>query len=94
MEKQKHPKVFISYSHVDDFFEQKMYDFANRLRNDGIDANIDLYEDAPQEGWPRWMEKQIAEADYVLVVASESYWEKCYGTKGKGISWEVNIVYQ
>ena len=36
METQKHPKVFISYSHVDDVYEQRMLEFANRLRDDGI----------------------------------------------------------
>lgn len=94
MEEHRHPKVFVSYSHIDSKYEQQMLDFADRLRRDGIDANIDLYEDAPSEGWPRWMENQIACSDYVLVVASESYWKKCYEAQAKGISWEVNIVYQ
>lgn len=94
MEEKRHPKVFISYSHVDGKYEQQMLDFADRLRRDGIDANIDLYEDAPIEGWPRWMENQITCADYVLVVASESYWKKCYESQAKGISWEVSLVYQ
>lgn len=94
MEEKRHPTVFISYSHVDSTYEQRMLDFADRLRRDGIDANIDLYEEAPSEGWPRWMENQIACSDYVLVVASESYWKKCYEAQAKGISWEVNIVYQ
>lgn len=49
MEKQEHPKVFISYSHEDSSYEKKMYNFANRLRKDGIDANIDLFEDTPKE---------------------------------------------
>lgn len=60
MEIHNSPKVFISYSHIDDNFERKMLSFADRLRVDGIDANIDLYEPAPKEGWPRWMENQIA----------------------------------
>lgn len=92
----EHPKVFISYSHQDSDYETKMLDFSNRLRDDGIDANIDLYEEAPSEGWPRWMENQISQSDYVLVVCSKAYYAKCYSEeeKSKGISWEVNIVYQ
>ena len=91
----ENPKVFISYSHVDEAYEKKVLDFANKLRSEGIDASIDLYEDAPKEGWPRWMENQIRWADYVLVIASKSYYDKAYtDKKGKGISWEVNIVYQ
>ena len=92
---EENPKVFISYSHQDEAYEQRVLAFANKLRSEGIDTSIDLYEEAPKEGWPRWMENQIKWADYVIVVASKSYFDKCYGTnKGKGISWEVNIVYQ
>ena len=94
MEIHNSPKVFISYSHIDDNFERKMLLFADRLRVDGIDANIDLYEPAPKEGWPRWMENQIAKADFVLVVCNESYWKKCYEDQAKGVTWEVNLVYQ
>ena len=94
MEGQKHLKVFISYSHIDDTYEKKMLSFADRLRSDGIDADIDLYNPAPPEGWPRWMENQIENADFIVVVCSESYWKKCHETSGKGVIWEVNMVYQ
>ena len=42
------------------------------------------------------MENQINNSDFVLVVSSKSYYEKCYSKtiKSKGISWEVGIVYQ
>lgn len=43
----EHPKVFISYSHQNVEYENKILEFANRLRSEGIDANIDLYEEAP-----------------------------------------------
>lgn len=89
------PKVFISYSHQNAEYENKVLNFANKLRSEGIDANVDLYEEAPTEGWPRWMENQIRAADFVLVINSKSYYDKCYSDiKGKGVSWEVNIVYQ
>lgn len=35
--------------------------FANKLRSEGIDAILDQYEEAPSEGWPRWMENSINE---------------------------------
>jgi len=89
------PRIFISYSHQDAEYEDKVLTFANKLRSEGIDASIDLYEEAPSEGWPRWMENQIRIADFVLVISSKSYYDKCYSVdKGKGVSWEVNIVYQ
>lgn len=88
------PKVFISYSHQNEAYEKQMLEFANRLRSDGIDAEIDLYNPVPPEGWQRWMENQIVRSDYTIVVCGESYWEKCYNDHAKGITWEVNMVYQ
>lgn len=91
----ENPKVFISYSHESADFEEKVLEFSNRLRSEGIDASIDLYEEAPSEGWPRWMENQIRKSDYVLVLCSKSYYDKFYSDKkGKGVTWEVGIVYQ
>lgn len=92
----ENPKVFISYSHEDSVFEQKVLEFSNKLRSEGIDANIDLYEESPAEGWPRWIEKQIRTSDFVLVICTESYYKKClpYTHEGRGVAWEVNIVYQ
>lgn len=41
------------------------------------------------------MENQIRESDYVLVLCSKSYYDKFYSDKkGKGVTWEVSIVYQ
>lgn len=88
------PKVFISYSHQDEQYEAKVLQFTNRLRRDGIDADIDLYNEAPSEGWPRWMENQIHNSDFVIVINSKSYFEKFYTHDGKGINWEANILYQ
>lgn len=91
----ENPKVFISYSHESADFEEKVLEFSKKLRSEGIDASIDLYEEAPSEGWPRWMENQIRESDYVLVLCSKSYYDKFYSDKkGKGVTWEVSIVYQ
>lgn len=89
------PRVFISYSHRDEDYSKKVLAFANKLRSEGIDANVDLYEESPAEGWPRWMENQIRNSEYVIVLCDKSYYDKFYSdTKGKGVVWEVSIVYQ
>jgi len=91
----ENPRVFISYSHQNADYEKKILNFANKLRSEGIDTTVDLYEESPLEGWPRWMENQIRKAEFVLVISSKSYYDKCYSeNKGNGVSWEVNIVYQ
>jgi len=89
------PKVFISYSHDSKEFQDKILHFSNKLRKEGIDATIDQYVDSPREGWPKWMEKNIQEADYVLVICTENYKLKVSGgVSGNGINWETSIVYQ
>lgn len=89
------PRVFISYAHKNQAYEDKVLKLANKLRSEGIDAMIDQYEEAPSEGWPRWMEHQITESEFVLVLCEETYNRKLYSDKkGKGVVWEANIVYQ
>jgi SEFIR domain len=47
------PRVLISYSHDGPAHDDRVLALADRLRADGIDAMIDLYEPFPPEGWPR-----------------------------------------
>jgi hypothetical protein len=58
---------------------------------------IDQYEPTPSSGWPRWMERQIREADFVLIVCTETYYRRVVGQeepdKGLGVCWEANLIY-
>ena len=72
------PKVFISYAHKNQAYEDKVLELENRLRSEGIDAMIAQYEEAPPEGWPRWMEHQIIESEFVLVLCEDTYNQKLY----------------
>jgi len=94
----KVPKVFISYSQDDDDFKDAVLAFSNRLRSEGVDAILDQYEDSPVEGWPRWMENNMLEADYILAIASKGYYEKARMLvstgSGKGTKWENLLMYQ
>lgn len=98
MEKNENPIVFISYSQDSVTFADQVLAFSNKLRSEGIDAILDQYEEAPPEGWPRWMENSINKADYVIVVGSKGYYDKIYGNvaqgKGRGVKWEGNLIYQ
>jgi hypothetical protein len=68
------PRVFISYSHEEVAHNARVVGLANRLRTeDGVDAIIDRYVQSPPEGWARWVQRQIDEADFVLCVCSASY---------------------
>ena len=92
MESHNNPIVFISYSQDSLSFSDKVLDFSNRLRSEGIDAILDQYEEAPPEGWPRWMENSIKKADYVIIIGSQGYYQKTNGGgqsgKGLGVKWK------
>lgn len=98
MDENKNPVVFISYSQDTVPFADKVLSLSNRLRSEGIDAILDQYEEAPAEGWPRWMENNIDSADYVILIGSKGYYDKIYGNveqgKGRGVKWEGNLIYQ
>ncbi|MFB2877750.1 SEFIR domain-containing protein [Floridanema aerugineum] len=92
------PKVFISYSHDSQEHKDRILELADRFREDGIDCNIDQYEDSPAEGWQRWMLNQVEVADFVLVVCTEQYDLRFRGHeevgKGKGATWEGGVIIQ
>jgi SEFIR domain-containing protein len=91
------PKVLISYSHDSPEHEQRVLELADRLRGDGVDCMIDQYILVPEEGWPRWMDKQIRNAEFVLMVCTETYYQRVMGEeqpgKGLGVRWEGHLIY-
>jgi hypothetical protein len=93
---QRPPRIFISYSHDTVEHQERVLDLADRLRADGIDAEIDQYNSSPPEGWPLWCERQIAAADVVLMVCTETYHRRVSGNeepgKGLGVVWEAQII--
>ena len=65
---------------------------ADRLRKEGVEAWIDQYVEHPSEGWPRWTEKKIARADFVLLICTPLYcrrWEQPESSDDKGAAWEA-----
>jgi hypothetical protein len=92
------PKVFISYSHDTVEHQERVLGLADRLRADGIDAEVDQYNAAPPEGWPLWCERQIEAADFVLMVCTETYHRRVKGDEqqgtGLGVVWEAGIIRQ
>jgi formylglycine-generating enzyme required for sulfatase activity len=92
------PRVFISYSHDSAEHRRRVLELSNRLREDGVDCHIDQYEVSPPEGWPRWMERRIQEADFVLIVCTEVYARRFAGTapagEGLGAKFEGAVITQ
>ncbi|MFD2370064.1 TIR domain-containing protein [Brevibacillus gelatini] len=95
---EKNPKVFISYCQESLEFSDRVLNFSNKLRSEGIDTILDQYEESPKEGWPRWMVNSINESDYIIVICTQEYLKRLMGKTdkgiGKGVKWESNIIYQ
>jgi len=91
------PSVFISYSHDTPAHEERVLGLADRLTRDGITCYLDQYEEAPPEGWPRWMERHVREDDFVLIVCTETYIRRVRlqeePGKGQGVKWESMLSY-
>lgn len=92
------PKVFISYSHDSPDHLDRVLRLAGRLRSDGMDCELDQYEPWPREGWPRWMERKIRDAEFVLMVCTRTYASRVMGEeepgRGRGVRWEGHLIYQ
>jgi hypothetical protein len=71
---------------------------SDRLRADGVDCILDQYIDSPPEGWPRWMDRQIQEADFVLMICTPTYYRRVMGKEepgtGYGVMWESALILQ
>ncbi len=92
------PIVFISYSHDSPEHADGVLELSDHLRADGIDCVLDQYEVSPAEGWPRWMDRQIRAADFVLMICTPTYYRRVMGEeepdKGHGVAWESTLIYQ
>lgn len=85
------PKLFVSYSHDSPSHKQWVLSFATKLRASGIDAILDQWELQAGDDLPSFMEKNLASADYILMICTESYVAKANAGKG-GVGYEKMIV--
>jgi tetratricopeptide (TPR) repeat protein len=93
------PRVFISYSHDSPEHEQRVLALSERLRQDGIDVQLDQYiNGTPPGGWARWMLDELDKAGFVLLACTETYYRRFRGHekpgKGKGADWEGALITQ
>jgi len=89
--------VFVSYSHEPGPQSSAVRQLADRLRDDlGCDTRLDVYVDGSIPNWPRWMRRQIKEADYVLMIFTRTYRRRFDGDErgpaGRGVAWEGTII--
>ena len=85
------PRVFISYSWEDEKHKSWVKSLADSLINDGIDVSIDQYDLSLGDRLPQFMEQQITNADYVLIICTPTYKEKSDSRKGE-VGYEGHII--
>jgi hypothetical protein len=92
-------KVFISYSHDSPEHSERVLALSNRLREIGVDAELDRYHVRPPQGWPHWCEEQLRldVSSFVLVVCTPTYRTRVENRvgadEGRGVYWEGAIIY-
>jgi len=91
------PRIFISYSHDSDDHRERVLGLAQQLRRDGVDAWLDQFvEGSPEEGWPLWMERQVEQARFVLMICTATYHRRYLGEEesgqGLGATWEAVLT--
>jgi hypothetical protein len=90
-------KVFISYSRDSSEHCGRVLSLSNQLRKDGLNCILDQYEQAPPQGWPKWMDQHLSNSDFVLIICTKSYYKRVMGEeeqgKGKNEKWESTLTY-
>lgn len=97
---ERRTKIFISYSQESQAHRDRVYQLKARLMRNGIQCVSDhsFAHKAPPQGWLAWMEAEIKEADYVLVICTETYRRRAERKeapgKGLGVIRETTIINQ
>jgi hypothetical protein len=84
-------KAFLSYSWDDENHKRWMRGLAARLRDEGIGVIFDQWDLNLGDQLPEFMETAVRESDFVLVVCTPGYKEKCDGRKG-GVGYEDDVI--
>jgi hypothetical protein len=72
--------VFISYAHENPAHRQQVIQFATVLRTElGIDAKLNVWFENERRDWTQWALQQLAEADFVMAIASPAFRERIDG---------------
>ena len=88
--------VFISYSQNSPQHMSDARSLANRLNMDGIRATLDKDVPNPDEGWYRWIERQITKSDFVICMCNTEYFNRFEGDEeegvGRGVKYEGKCI--
>lgn len=75
------PKVFISYSWDSKPHKEWVFDFATRLRSDGVDAMIDEWGVGPGDDLQKFMD-DVVKYEFILLICTPNYKKKVDSRSG------------
>lgn len=85
-------KVFISYSWDSESHQTWVVNLANKLRENGIDANVDVFHFQEETtNFNKMMIKNISESDFIIIVLTEEYKRKVDDWKD-GVGFENELL--
>ncbi len=85
------PRIFISYSHETKEHDSWVEELAAELRRNGVDATLDTWDMTPGLDMTVFMESQIRDSDFVVLVCTPTYAQKSNIPHG-GVGYEKNII--
>jgi len=85
------PKVFLNYSWDDEKHKDWVEDLATKLKSDGINIRLDEWHIDPGDQLPEFMEKEIRENDFVLIICTPKYKSKSESRSG-GVGYEGHLI--
>jgi hypothetical protein len=87
----KPKRVFVSYCHSTPEHREWVVGLSTFLRENGIDARLDVWHLRHGMDLPQFMTNELTLADQVILVSDEMYADKADGRVG-GVGWETMIV--
>ena len=85
------PRVFLSYSHEEPEHDCWVIALGKLLRENGVDAYLDKWDLIPGQDTTYFMESQIRDSDFVVLICTPLYAEKSNIPRG-GVGYEKNII--
>lgn len=85
------PTIFVSYAHEEAAHDQWVLEFASALRHNAVDASLDAWDLIPGQDTTYFMESQIRNSDFVILICTPRYAEKSNIPRG-GVGYEKNII--
>lgn len=88
------PIVLLLYSHDSQGHQEDVVRFAQRLRQEGVDARMDCFFKTPTDGWTTWTERQAKQADHILLICTSRgpLLAEDGSDAGATATWEENLI--